>query len=103
LIISAGGVAVGLVAFNGGVQYAFTGSFSVLPDGTVATSLKQDCHTRSDGFWHMERLTNPSTRAITARTEPDFAAPTRGFCFSPRRNLSQQHSIHFSNGKIPYE
>ncbi len=45
LIISADGVAVGLVAFNGGVQYAFTGSFSVLPDGTVATSRKQDCHT----------------------------------------------------------
>src|SRR5262245_10591405 len=45
LIISAGAVAVGLIAFNGGVQYAFTGSFSVLPDGTVATSRKQDCHT----------------------------------------------------------
>ena len=45
LIISAGGVAVGLIAFYGGVQYAFTGSSSVLPDGSVATSRKQDCHT----------------------------------------------------------
>ena len=104
LIISAGGVAVGLIAFNGGVQYAFTGSSSVLPDGSVATSREAGLPypgAMAFGTWKASR-----TRALVrSRPEPNQISPLRlvasafhpeGICRSSIQSISVTE-------RIPYE